>query len=152
VKIVSAYLIPSTVHSSRYLHKQCLNNSRQSKHQPQYLDIYNATRGILFLGTPHGGAKVANWGLLASNITKCALQSPSERVLRGLNPNSELLETLRKSFRQMLEDEHLSIHSFFETKPMMGVYGMNGLVRQLTYLTFLVEKLPCIDKSTGRTL
>lgn len=71
---------------------------------------------------------MANWGLLASNIAKCALQGPSERVLRGLKPNNELLETLRKAFLQMLEDEHFSIHSFFETKPMVGVYGMNGLV------------------------
>lgn len=86
-------------------------------------------KGIIFLATPHGGAKAANWALLASNIAKCALQSPSERVLRGLKPNGELLETLRKAFLQMLEDEHFTIHSFFETKPMVGVYGMNGLVR-----------------------
>ena len=49
--------------------------------------------------------------------------------MRGLKPNNELLETLRKAFLQMLEDEHFSIHSFFETKPMVGVYGVNGLVR-----------------------
>jgi hypothetical protein len=58
--------------------------------------------------------------------------------LRGLKPNSGLLETLRKAFLQMLEDEHFAIHLFFETKSMVGVYGMNGLVR-----LFLRRLLPC---------
>jgi type II secretory pathway component PulL len=81
----------------------------------------------LFFGTPHGGSRTADWGLLASNITKCALQNPSQKVLRSLNPNSELLENLRKSFLQMLEDGHFNIHSFYETRAVSS-YGLNSLV------------------------
>ncbi|KAI0869581.1 hypothetical protein GGS24DRAFT_478422 [Hypoxylon argillaceum] len=108
--------------------KVALGNSRESKHQPQYLSIYESTRGIVFLGTPHGGSHAANWGLVASNIVKFALQEPAERVLRGLKPNNELLENLRKMFLRMLEDGHFGVHSFYETKGMMGIYGINGLV------------------------
>ncbi|KAI9854661.1 MAG: Ras GTPase ras2 [Trichoglossum hirsutum] len=108
--------------------KTALNISRFSTHQPQYLTIYSSTAGIIFLGTPHGGSGAADWGLLASNLTKLALQGPSRRVLWGLKPNSELLENLRRSFLQMLEDGHFSIHSFYETLPMFGMYGLDGLV------------------------
>ncbi|KAI9765368.1 MAG: Ras GTPase ras2 [Geoglossum simile] len=108
--------------------KTVLNISRHSTHQPQYLTIYSSTAGVIFLGTPHGGSGSADWGLLASNLTKLALQGPSRRVLKGLKPNSELLENLRRSFLQMLEDGHFSIHSFYETLPMFGLYGLDGLV------------------------
>jgi len=66
-------------------------------------------------------------------------------VLRGLKPNSELLETLRKAFLQMLEDEHFAIHSFFETKSMVGVHGMNGLVRATRLLPAIFETDYCAD-------
>ncbi|GAP92242.1 putative RAS-2 protein [Rosellinia necatrix] len=108
--------------------KVALGNSRGSRHQPQFLSIYESTRGIVFLGTPHGGSQTANWGLVASNIIKCALQDPAESVLRGLRPNNELLENLQKTFLEMLEDGHFGVHSFYETKAMMGIYGINGMV------------------------
>ena len=28
----------------------------------------------------------------------------------------------------MLEDGHFSVHSFFETRPIVGMYGLNSLV------------------------
>ncbi|RYO85060.1 hypothetical protein DL766_005571 [Monosporascus sp. MC13-8B] len=105
-----------------------LDNSKRSSHQPQYLSIYASTKGIVFLGTPHRGSEAASWGVIASNTTKLALQGPSERVLRGLKPNNELLENLRKTFLQMLEDGHFNIHSFYETHPIMGMYGLNSLI------------------------
>ncbi|KAH0543097.1 hypothetical protein FGG08_002523 [Glutinoglossum americanum] len=105
-----------------------LDNSKRSTHQPQYLPIYESTKGIIFLGTPHGGSTSTNWGLLASNLTKLALQGPSERVMKGLKPNNELLENLRKAFLQMLEDNNFKIHSFYETKPMLGAYGLRDRV------------------------
>lgn len=71
---------------------------------------------------------MADWGILASRITKCALQSPSDKALRGLSPNSELLENLRKVFLQMLEDDQFGIHSFYETQSMLGIFGLDGLV------------------------
>jgi len=37
----------------------------------------------------------------------------------------------------MLEDEKFKIHSFFETKPMLGVYGLNDRVRR----TFASSKI-----------
>ena len=108
---------------------QALDNSKRSIHQPQYLNIYSSTKGIIFLGTPHRGSGSAGWGLLASNLAKVALQGPNERILKGLTVNSELLENLMQVFLQMLEDGNFQIHSFFETKPMIGLYGLRDRVQ-----------------------
>ncbi|OBS22671.1 hypothetical protein FPOA_09003 [Fusarium poae] len=108
--------------------KAALAISKNSQHQPQYLPIYSSVSGIIFLGTPHRGSSTAGWGLIASNLTRFALQRPSRSLLRGLNPNSEVLENLQRTFLQMLEDGHFTIHSFWETKPMNGLKGLRGLV------------------------
>jgi hypothetical protein len=92
------------------------------------LPIYESTKGIIFLGTPHRGSAAASWGLLASNLAKVALQGPNEKILKGLEFNNELLENLRKVFLQMLEDDKFQIHSFYETKPMVGLYGLRDEV------------------------
>jgi hypothetical protein len=82
----------------------------------------------VFIGTPHRGSAAASWGLLASNLAKFALQEPNAKILRELVPSSELLENLRLLFLQMLEDGKFQIHSFYETKGMAGLYGMQGEV------------------------
>lgn len=110
---------------------KALDNSKRAQHQPQYLPIYSSTRGIVFLGTPHKGSNLASWGVLASNLAKVALQGPNERILKALKPNNELLENLHVVFRQMLEDNIFKIHSFYETQPMLGIYGLRDLVSSL---------------------
>ncbi|KAF4447144.1 hypothetical protein F53441_9289 [Fusarium austroafricanum] len=102
--------------------------SKNSQHQPQYLPIYSSLLGIVFLATPHNGSGTAGWGLIASNLAKFALQRPSTSVLRGLKPSNELLVNLQRTFLQMLEDGHFTIHSFWETVPMSGIKGLKGLV------------------------
>ena len=82
------------------------------------------------MGTPHRGRGAADWGLLISNLAKFALQSRNENVLKGLVPNNELLENLMQAFRQMLEDGRLQIHSFYETKGMTGLYGLDDEVSE----------------------
>ncbi|KAJ3536823.1 hypothetical protein NM208_g6099 [Fusarium decemcellulare] len=108
--------------------KTALAIAKNSQYQPQYLPVYSSVLGIIFLATPHNGSGTAGWGLIASNLTKFALQRPSSSILRGLNPNNEVLENLQRSFLQMLEDGHFTIHSFFETLPMRGIKGLKGLV------------------------
>lgn len=100
--------------------KVALDSSRRSTHQPQYLPLYTSTHGIIFLGTPHRGSSAASWGLLASNLAKIAGKGTNDKVLKGLLLNSELLEHYRRVFLQMLEDGGLRIHSFYETRGLLG--------------------------------
>ncbi|RBR24379.1 uncharacterized protein FIESC28_02869 [Fusarium coffeatum] len=108
--------------------KTALAISKNSQYQPQYLPVYSSLLGIVFLATPHNGSGTAGWGLIASNLAKFALQRPSTSVLRGLKPNNEVLVNLQRTFLQMLEDGHFTIHSFWETVPMSGIKGLKGLV------------------------
>jgi hypothetical protein len=62
-------------------------------------------------------------------LAKVALQGPNDKILKGLKPNNELLENLRMVFLQMLEDNKFKIHSFYETQPMLGLYGLRDRVR-----------------------
>ena len=56
------------------------------------------------------------------------MQGSNQRVLRGLTPNSELLETLAEQFRQLLDEGTLSVHSFYETQAMSAIYGIEDKV------------------------
>lgn len=107
---------------------QALDNSRRSQHQPKYLRIYESTKGIIFLGTPHRGSGSAEWAQIISDLARFALQDSNTSILRGLSPNSELLENLQNSFLQILEDGKIHVHSFYETMGMTGLYGLRGVV------------------------
>ncbi|KAF4470497.1 P-loop containing nucleoside triphosphate hydrolase [Fusarium albosuccineum] len=107
--------------------KVALVKSRSSR-QTKLLSIFQSTKGIVFLGTPHSGSNSAAWGLLATNLAKFALQGSNQRVLRGLAPNSELLETLSEQFRQLLDEGTFSVHSFYETQTMSTMYGIEDKV------------------------
>ncbi|KAM0548837.1 hypothetical protein ACHAPJ_009693 [Fusarium lateritium] len=107
--------------------KVALIKSKSSR-QPKLLPIFESTKGIVFLGTPHSGSKSATWGLLATNLAKFALQGSNQKVLRGLVPNSELLETFSEQFRQLLDEGGFSVHSFYETQTMSTLYGIEDVV------------------------
>lgn len=84
----------------------------------------------MFLGTPQSGSGAADWGLLASNLSKLALRGRNTKILKGLSPNSELLENISEEFLKLLGDNEpkVYIHSFYETKGMSGMYGLSGEV------------------------
>jgi hypothetical protein len=107
---------------------QALEKSRSSRHQPKFLSIYESIIGIIFLGTPHRGSTDAPWGLLVLNLAKFALQDANNKVLRGLTPDSEMLEQLRETFGKILEDGKFEIHSFYETRGPKGLHGLHGEV------------------------
>ncbi|KAF8854985.1 hypothetical protein BDZ45DRAFT_596319, partial [Acephala macrosclerotiorum] len=107
--------------------KVVLDNSQRTK-QSKFLRVYESTKSIVFLGTPHNGSGAANWGSLAGNLAQFALQGTNKKILKALAPNSELLERLRDVFLQILEDGNISIHSFYEAKGMTGIYGLQGRV------------------------
>jgi hypothetical protein len=84
-------------------------------------------RASCFFGT-HGGSDCAELGTLLDDLARVAFQSPNTKILRALEPDSELLDNLRDSFSQMLEDKKFLIHSFFEAKPVTGIRGLDKIV------------------------
>ena len=99
--------------------KDALCQSRNE--QTIYKKILPATRGVLFLGTPHQGSKIATLGKIACEISKLFIQKPNTKILRAIEVNSETLERITRSFGQILDASQLQIHSFREELDTNGV-------------------------------
>ena len=78
-------------------------------------DIFNFTIGIMFFGTPHGGADPR--GILqriAEKAVKAAGFSVDEQVVNSLLPSAERLKELRDDFGPRARQQNWIIHSFQE--------------------------------------
>ena len=118
-----------------------------------YKDIYDATCGIIFLGTPHQGSDASYPALLIALLTTPFFGS-NAMLLRILQKHSMELSTLRENFshrinqmrkshNQMREDHYgwlPLIYAFIETKDtLMFNFISLGRVRNLAlkYLRLL---------------
>ena len=84
-------------------------------------DIFPATTGVIFFGTPHHGSKVASLGKTALGISRVLSPSANTKIIRGLERNSEILERITRSFGQVLASGHLKVHSFREALDTHGI-------------------------------
>lgn len=91
----------------------CFANS-----EPEYALIASATKGIIFFGTPHGGADKSSWKLVADGYS--LLAGPLSSLVSAITRASDDLEEIKEDF------VHLSplypITSFYET----GYWGNTG--------------------------
>lgn len=89
-----------------------------SKNENTFLkEIFSATKGVMFLGTPHRGSKMASIGKLAATF----VGSPLRNLLATIERNTELLERTRKNFNQLLDSGRIMVHSFQEELPWKGI-------------------------------
>ena len=105
---------------------QALKQSKDAKYTPDLLHVYKATHGIIFMGVPHRGS---NWVSLARNLSALALGRADQQVLNALDVNSETLERLMADFAILLKENTFRLHTFQETKDIMGIPGLKGMVR-----------------------
>lgn len=109
--------------------KDALNKSFQidSKTDRRRAEIAGLTSGVVFLGTPHRGSRVASLGRIAFRMSEVfAAQRPNTRLLRALEANSETLERITQSFHQTLnKTQSLRIFSFHEEKEVrrLGLFS-----------------------------
>ncbi len=97
-------------------------------------EILPATKGVIFLGTPHNGSKVASLGKIAFELSRVFFQSPNVEILRGLERNSEILERITRSFGQVLAAGHLRVHSFLEELDTKGIPIVDPFSSSIGYL------------------
>lgn len=89
-------------------------------------------RLVVFLGTPHRGSAATSWGTIAANLTKLALQDPNQRLLDGLQVDSEVLDNIHRDFVTTLDQStcRIKVYSFQEARAMTGIKGLSGKVRR----------------------
>jgi hypothetical protein len=98
--------------------KDALGRSSGAK---SYLSaIFPATFGICFLGTPHWGSETASLGKMVFEISKLFFKNPNTQVLRALEVNSETLDRVDTTFREIISSGTINIASFRETVPSKG--------------------------------
>jgi hypothetical protein len=89
-------------------------------------EIFPATAGVMFFGTPHRGSKIASVGKIAFEISKLFLQTPNLKILSALEVNSEILDHVGRSFNLLLDQIAFDkgsffVHSFQEELELKGV-------------------------------
>jgi hypothetical protein len=78
-----------------------------------YQSIRRSTIGILFLGTPHQGASVANKAAMVASIAE-ALFNPNTKLLRSLKRNCDSLFQRDGQFSQICGE--IRIFTFYEMR------------------------------------
>ncbi|KAI3004245.1 hypothetical protein CBS147346_4931 [Aspergillus niger] len=105
--------------------KDALFQSRQrsEKHLQSILDC---TRGIIFLGTPHHGAGLANLAEVVSRSIGL-LKQTNPKIVDVLKRDSEVLARIQEGFHTMIkahstaETPPIEVTCFYEELPVLGV-------------------------------
>ena len=107
--------------------------------QTHLRDIFESTIGIMFFGTPHGGADPR--GILqhiVEKAIKAAGLSVNEQIINTLLPSAERLREMRDEFGPMAFEQNWMIHSFQE---QLGVTLLSGhKASALTYPITLLTR------------
>ncbi|KAH7411421.1 hypothetical protein BKA64DRAFT_549844, partial [Cadophora sp. MPI-SDFR-AT-0126] len=92
--------------------------------QKHLRSVFDSTSGIVFFGTPHGGADPRGFlQHVLEAIIKAVGVRVNEQVVNTLLPSAERLRELRDEFSPMAHRQEWIIHSFQEE---LGVKGLNG--------------------------
>lgn len=97
-------------------------------------EILPAVKGVIFLGTPHRGSKVASIGKVAFEVSRLFFQKPNLDVLRGLERNSEILDRISRAFGEVLAAGSLKVHSFHEELDTKGTTIVDSSSSTIGYL------------------
>ena len=110
------------IQGARFDILQALINARSQ--WDRYAPIWKATKCVIFLATPHGGSKTADYGSLLSKIATLAFQNPSTQLLKALKLNSAVLRKITDDFKEVCAT--IEVISFYERRrtPLL-----NSLVR-----------------------
>jgi Calcineurin-like phosphoesterase/NACHT domain/Ankyrin repeats (3 copies)/Putative serine esterase (DUF676) len=88
--------------------------------QEVYGNVHEATKTILFLGTPHKGSDVAYWGTYAARLVK-AMQfgfGTNTNFITALQKNSASFAEITRQFTPLATS--LKIRTFYETEKLAG--------------------------------
>lgn len=108
--------------------KKSTNSTAEDKY-----DIVNSTFAVVFFGTPHRGASIADFGLRIIRVAAAVTQkSYNPNIIKTLDKNSETLKGLRKDFVDtldyMISRNNFESSTFQENQGLSNVPGFKGKV------------------------
>jgi hypothetical protein len=112
---------PTSVHFSHITFLKALDYSNNVQDTISHLGhIFSATRGIIFLGTPHRGSGMTTLAKLVASVAQVALQDVNHYLIQDLERESPTLDKIRDSFSRILDKRVLKVWSFEEELAVIG--------------------------------
>jgi len=106
--------------------------------------IGESTRGMLFLGTPHGGSSLAKWASIGLSFTKLFAHTNNKNI-KILQEDSEKLKEVGEKFPLVLMDRastpesKIMVTCFYETLQVDNVGMVRGYIHTSVCHTSLEE-------------
>ena len=126
----------------------------KASRNPKYTDILRSTAGVVFLGTPLRGTRVASIAGWIALLRELMHKETSETLLQGLRENANSLDNMVHHFAMMTIENKLQIRCFYETRKtqvatvvsrtLAGAFGIAKVEVKFT-LVFLYEYLLLIS-------
>ncbi|KAM5357709.1 hypothetical protein ACJZ2D_015994 [Fusarium nematophilum] len=93
--------------------------------EPHLRDIFDYTKGIIFLGTPHRGSWMADWAKIPASALGI-VKSTNKSLLKILETDDAYLQSVQDRFWSMVREQQkagrdLEVTCFFEELPLSGV-------------------------------
>jgi hypothetical protein len=101
---------------------------------PHLANIFSASRGIIFLGTPHRGSDSSSLSKVVASVAQFALPNANLALIRSLERDSQTLDRIRDSFGRILDKRSLSVWSFVEELPIKGTKKVILMILAAGYL------------------
>lgn len=102
--------------------QQVLRRAATDEQDKTSFDIFTSTKAILFLGTPHRGASIAETGEMVRKIVNASGFSTSDRNIRALQINSSELAIVHEGFMKLYQRNPRS----FEVCTFQESQGLTG--------------------------
>ncbi|OIW33576.1 hypothetical protein CONLIGDRAFT_184066 [Coniochaeta ligniaria NRRL 30616] len=104
--------------------QRALSISRE-RAEPHLKSLEAATRGILFMGTPHNGSDLAAWAILCARVVS-KFRDANVTILKTLERDSEPLRDTQDAFGQLLriregQNSPIQVTCFYEEHALTGV-------------------------------
>nr|AAS80314.1 SesB [Fusarium haematococcum] len=93
--------------------------------EPHLRGIFDCTKGIVFLGTPHRGSWMADWASIPASALGI-VKSINNSLLEILETDNKYLQSVQDRFWSMVREQQnagrdLGVMCFFEELPLSGV-------------------------------